>query len=65
MRAALAIAAKDLRIEWRNRTAFATAVVFAVLVLLVFVFARDSGSVSAGSPRPDGALGHARPRHAS
>lgn len=52
MRAALAIAAKDLRIEWRNRTAFATAVVFAVLVMLVFVFARDSGSVSAAALAP-------------
>jgi heme exporter protein B len=43
---ALAIAAKDLRIEWRHRTAFATSLLFAVLVLLVFVFAHDSGSVS-------------------
>lgn len=51
-RAALAIAAKDLRIEWRHRTAFATAVVFAVLVLLVFVFARDQGSVSLGTLAP-------------
>jgi heme exporter protein B len=45
-RAALVIAAKDLRIEWRHRTALATSVVFAVLVLLVFVFAREQGSVS-------------------
>jgi heme exporter protein B len=45
-RAALAIAAKDLRIEWRHRTAFATSVIFAVLVLTVFVFARDQGTVS-------------------
>ena len=43
---ALAIAAKDLRIEWRHRTAFATALVFAVLVLVIFVFARDAGSTS-------------------
>jgi heme exporter protein B len=46
MRAALAIAAKDLRIEWRHRTAFATAMLFAVLVLLVFVFAHDAGTIS-------------------
>ena len=46
LRAALAIAAKDLRIEWRHRTAFATAILFAVLVLLVTVFAHDTGSVS-------------------
>lgn len=45
-RAAIAIAAKDLRIEWRHRTAFATALIFAVLVQLVFVFSRDSGTVS-------------------
>ncbi len=44
--AALAIAAKDLRIEWRHRTAVITAVTFAVIVLLVFVFARDEGSLS-------------------
>ncbi|MGH7592503.1 MAG: heme exporter protein CcmB [Gemmatimonadales bacterium] len=44
--AVLVIAAKDLRIEWRHRTAFATSVMFAVLVLLVFVFAREPGSVS-------------------
>lgn len=51
-RAALAIAAKDLRIEWRHRTAFATSVMFAVLVLTVFVFARDQGSVSLASLAP-------------
>lgn len=46
VRGALAIAAKDLRIEWRHKTALLTATLFAVLVLLVFVFARDPGSVS-------------------
>jgi heme exporter protein B len=51
-RAALAIAAKDLRIEWRHRTAFATAVLFAVLVQLVFVFSRDSGAVTASDLAP-------------
>lgn len=45
-RGALAIAAKDLRIEWRHKTALLTATLFAVLVLLVFVFARDPGSVA-------------------
>ncbi len=39
--AALAVAAKDMKIEWRTKTAFASAIVFAVLVLAVFYFARD------------------------
>lgn len=43
---ALAIAAKDLTIEWRNRTALLTATVFAILVLLIFVFARDPGVIA-------------------
>ena len=51
-RAAVAIAAKDLRIEWRHRTAFATAVLFAVLVQLVFVFSRDGASVSLAALAP-------------
>jgi heme exporter protein B len=51
-RAVAAIAAKDLRIEWRHRTAFATAVLFAVLVQLVFVFSRDSGSVTSRALAP-------------
>lgn len=46
LRAAWQIAAKDLRIERRNRTALLTAVVFAILVQLVFVFAREPGGVS-------------------
>lgn len=45
IRAALVIAAKDLRIEARNRTALLTAVTFAILVQLVFVFAREPGGV--------------------
>jgi len=45
-RPAFAIAMKDLRIEWRSRTALLTATCFAVLVLLIVVFARDTGSVS-------------------
>lgn len=44
--AAVAIAAKDLRIEWRHKTAPMTATLFAVLVLLIFVFARDPASVT-------------------
>ncbi len=46
LRAALLIAAKDLRIEARSRTALHTATLFSVLVLLIVVFARDGGSVS-------------------
>jgi len=45
--AALAIAAKDMKIEWRTKTAFASALVFAVLVLAVFYFARDPTAVGA------------------
>jgi len=45
--AALAVAAKDMKIEWRTKTAFASAIVFAVLVLAVFYFARDPTAVSA------------------
>ena len=52
VRAALAIAAKDLRIEWRHRTAFATAILFAVLVLLIFVFANDSGTIALATLGP-------------
>ena len=51
-RAAVAIAAKDLRIEWRHRTAFVTAVLFAVLVQLVFVFSHDSASVQLSAFAP-------------
>lgn len=44
---AWAVAAKDLKIEWRTKTAFASAIVFAVLVLAVFYFARDPTAVAA------------------
>jgi len=44
--AALAIAAKDLRIEWRTKTALLTSTVFAALVFLIFVFSRDTGTLS-------------------
>jgi heme exporter protein B len=43
---ALAVAAKDIKIEWRTKTAFASSLVFAVLVLAVFYFSRDSTVVS-------------------
>ena len=52
VRAALAIAGKDVRIEWRHRTALLTATVFSVLVLLIFVFARDPGSVTLATIAP-------------
>ena len=45
--AAWAVAAKDMKIEWRTKTAFASAIVFAVLVLSIFYFARDPTAVSA------------------
>jgi len=43
---ALSVAAKDLRIEWRTKTAFASSIVFAVLVLAIFYFSRDTTVVS-------------------
>lgn len=45
-RAAMTVAAKDLRIEWRTRTAFVSALVFAILVLAILYFARDPSAVS-------------------
>lgn len=54
-RAVLLLAAKDLRIEWRTRTAFVSALAFAVLVLAVIFFSRDATAVSAGAIAP-GAL---------
>ena len=41
LRHGLAIAAKDLRVELRSRTALVTAIAFAALVLVIFNFARD------------------------
>jgi heme exporter protein B len=52
VRAALAIAAKDLRIEARHRTALLTAGAFVVLVQLVFVFARDTATVGLADLAP-------------
>jgi heme exporter protein B len=47
LRAAWHIAVKDIAIEWRTKTAFASGLVFAVLVLAVLFFARDPTTVSA------------------
>jgi heme exporter protein B len=55
VREALLIAAKDLTIEWRTRTAFVSAAAFAVLVLAVIFFSRDPTAVSASAIAP-GAL---------
>ena len=52
---AMAVASKDLTIEWRTRTAFASSMVFAVLVLAVFYLARDPTVVPAIDVAP-GAL---------
>ena len=42
----LAIAAKDLRLEFRGKTGILSAVMFAVLVLIIFNFSRDATLVS-------------------
>ena len=44
--AALAIAAKDLRLEFRGKTGLLSAVMFAALVLIIFNFSRDATQVS-------------------
>ena len=41
------IAAKDLAIEWRTKTAFVSGLVFAILVLAILYVARDATVVSA------------------
>lgn len=46
LRIALAVAAKDLRVELRSRTAFVSAVTLAALILLIFNFARDAAVVT-------------------
>ncbi len=46
IRVALAISAKDLRVELRSRTALVGSLVFAALVLVIFNFARDATLVS-------------------
>lgn len=55
LRAAMAIAGKDLAIEWRTKTAFVSSMTFAVLVLAVLFFARDPTAVGAVEVAP-GAL---------
>ena len=55
LRGALAIAGKDLAIEWRTKTAFVSSMTFAVLVLAVLFFARDPTVVGAVDVAP-GAL---------
>ena len=52
LRSALAIAAKDLRLEFRARTALLSAFVFAVLTLLVFNFSRDQSLISTADLAP-------------
>lgn len=49
------IATKDLAIEWRTKTAFVSALAFAVLVLAVLYFARDPTAVGSLDVAP-GAL---------
>lgn len=44
--ATVAVALKDLRIEFRTRTAFVSALVFAVLAVIVFNFAWDAAAVT-------------------
>ena len=46
MRLALAVAAKDLRLELRSKTSLMSALVFAALVLVVFNFSRDPTGAS-------------------
>jgi heme exporter protein B len=46
LRVALAVAAKDLRVERRSKTALIAAIAFAALVLVIFNFARDAAAVS-------------------
>ena len=50
---AWAIAAKDLLLEFRSRTAFLSALVFTALVLAIFNFARDPTAVSAVDLAPE------------
>lgn len=55
MWASWTIATKDLAIEWRTKTAFVSALAFAVLVLAVLYFARDPTAVGSLDVAP-GAL---------
>lgn len=55
LRIVWAIVAKDAVVEWRTKTAFLSALVFAILVLSVLYFARDPTAVSSLAIAP-GAL---------
>lgn len=55
LRAAWHIAVKDVAIEWRTKTAFASGLVFVVLVLAVLFFSRDPTAVASSDIAP-GAL---------
>jgi heme exporter protein B len=55
LRIVWAIVAKDAVVEWRTKTAFLSAMVFAILVLSVLYFARDPTAVSSLAVAP-GAL---------
>ena len=55
LRIVWAIVAKDAVVEWRTKTAFLSALVFAILVLSVLYFARDPTAVSSLAVAP-GAL---------
>jgi heme exporter protein B len=46
LRVAIAVAAKDLRVERRSKTALVSAMAFAALVLMIFNFARDAAALS-------------------
>lgn len=46
LRVVLALAAKDMRLEFRTKTALLSATMFAALVLVIFNFARDPTVVS-------------------
>ncbi|HTL04353.1 MAG TPA: heme exporter protein CcmB [Gemmatimonadales bacterium] len=46
LRVAFAVAAKDLKVEHRSKTALISAIAFAALVLVIFNFARDAAAVS-------------------
>jgi heme exporter protein B len=52
MRAAIAILAKDLRIEWRTRESLATVFVLGVLLLVVFTVAHDPDPETAPALAP-------------
>lgn len=52
LRAALAVAGKDVRAELRSRTALTSAVVFAALILVVFSFSRDPTRLASADLAP-------------